>query len=109
MEYEAMAVWRMEWKVSILKEPNSCKRGQNLRKLLLGKLLSLYKLSLCDTVLHAENENEQFVKLSQYQLRVSKWIVRLHFFFYVNVNCRRPHKATRLNIWAPYYASTPDL
>ena len=27
-------------KVSILKEPNSCKRGQDPRKLLLGKLLS---------------------------------------------------------------------
>ena len=68
MEYEAMAVWRMEWKVSILKEPNSCKRGQNLRKLLLGKLLSLCKLSLCDRVLHAENENERFVRLGQCKL-----------------------------------------
>ena len=66
-------------KVSIPKEPNSCKRGQKLRKLLLGKLLSLCKLSLCDRLLHAENENERFVRLSQYQLRVSKWIVRLHF------------------------------
>ena len=37
-------------KVSILREPNSCKRGKNPRKLLLGKLLSLHKLSLYESV-----------------------------------------------------------
>ena len=66
-----MKRWRygeQSGKVSILKEPNSCKRGQNLRKLLLGKLLSSCKLSLCDRVLLAENENEGFARLSQYQL-----------------------------------------
>ena len=68
MEYEAMEVWRTERKGIDSQGAQQLQRGQNPRKLLLGKLLSLCKLSLCDRVLHAENENERFVRLSQYQL-----------------------------------------
>ena len=52
---------------------NSFKRWQNPRKLLLGKLLS-YVSWVCMRVLHADNENEQFVRLSR---RWCGWFFKL--------------------------------
>ena len=77
MENEAMPVWRIReqsGKVSILKEPNSCKRGQNPRKLLLGKLLSLCKLRLCDRVLYKTSSTELNTKFPCLGIRFAVYL-----------------------------------
>ena len=59
-----MAVWRTERKVINSQGAQQVQKRTKPAETV-AKLLSLCKLSLCDRVLHAENENERFVRLSQ--------------------------------------------